>query len=571
MRIFEAIVEKVSEFVIQNTTDNPFSNGHRLYLERLKGIAALMSKKPLDVIYDASSIGYSSSTHIILPCFAPERFPSRSAHFDFLLWRTVFGSYLQMDREKMSAAAVEYPNLDKLQESARSGIKVFMESLTRRHLKSLDPSLRLHELSPPDLLHLLLLGRVETTFRPKTQSKHSDEIPSGQRIAQENTLAVQSATKMEYIELDESADNPLMHVFEKTLTLEEYQGGKRPIDDTENLTSYKKALEQVRMRKVVRTGTPSASEYRTESTGYFDSQESTATKTPARFQYSEWSEDKQQYLAEWCTIVESQPPTSGLKMTLSPANQKMGQSIRELIRSRSNMYRWCRRQEDGVDIDLEATVDFLVNQKTRKNSDSRIWLARRKREQEVLVHILLDCSLSADSWVNNARVFDYTDAFVGTAALAFADISRSISMAGFASHTRHDCRYYLFKELADSWKVGLERFKSVQPHGYTRLGPALRHSVQLMHGRKEQRKHLLILTDARPTDQDYYEGAHGLGDVRKAVLECESSEIQVHTLIVNESLLKNHSSMFPQQNIQLAQAPNKMGVYLAEFAQKILS
>jgi nitric oxide reductase NorD protein len=76
--------------------------------------------------------------------------------------------------------------------------------------------------------------------------------------------------------------------------------------------------------------------------------------------------------------------------------------------------------------------------------------------------------------------------------------------------------------------AGLRRLHAVSPAGYTRIGPAVRHSLALMERSGARRRLILLLTDAKPTDYDHYEGRYGIEDVRQALRE--ASEKGVHCL-----------------------------------------
>jgi nitric oxide reductase NorD protein len=86
------------------------------------------------------------------------------------------------------------------------------------------------------------------------------------------------------------------------------------------------------------------------------------------------------------------------------------------------------------------------------------------------------------------------------------------------------------KGWRDSWTVGRGRLGLLSPQGYTRIGPAIRHATAELLGHEARRKHMILITDAKPTDFDRYEGRHGIHDVRQAVREATVGNIGVHAL-----------------------------------------
>lgn len=55
----------------------------------------------------------------------------------------------------------------------------------------------------------------------------------------------------------------------------------------------------------------------------------------------------------------------------------------------------------------------------------------------------------------------------------------------------------------------LRRIAALRPGYYTRMGAALRHTSKLLKRRTRHRL-LLLLTDGKPNDLDYYEGRYGV-------------------------------------------------------------
>jgi nitric oxide reductase NorD protein len=86
----------------------------------------------------------------------------------------------------------------------------------------------------------------------------------------------------------------------------------------------------------------------------------------------------------------------------------------------------------------------------------------------------------------------------------------------------------LAKGFDDSSRLGLQRLRAISPAGYTRIGPAIRHALEALDSSGARRRLILLLTDAKPTDYDHYEGRYGIEDVRQALRE--ASEQGVHCL-----------------------------------------
>ena len=72
--------------------------------------------------------------------------------------------------------------------------------------------------------------------------------------------------EIERVEIDrqEQEDAVLIHTFEKTETLDEYRGGGRDTDGSDNLSDHLDALQEVDLGKLVRDGTTTKSALRAD-------------------------------------------------------------------------------------------------------------------------------------------------------------------------------------------------------------------------------------------------------------------------------------------------------------------
>jgi nitric oxide reductase NorD protein len=61
---------------------------------------------------------------------------------------------------------------------------------------------------------------------------------------------------------------------------------------------------------------------------------------------------------------------------------------------------------------------------------------------------------------------------------------------------------------------------------------------------KARKKWLFLISDAKPTDYDHYEGSYGMADLRAAVGELKPSDIHHHVFTVTEEKNKRFEHMF---------------------------
>ena len=91
------------------------------------------------------------------------------------------------------------------------------------------------------------------------------------------------------------------------------------------------------------------------------------------------------------------------------------------------------------------------------------------------------------------------------------------------------------------------------------MGVALRHSEERLLEIPARRRAILLLTDAKPTDFDRYEGKHGRADVRKAIEELEASGIRFLSLAFSEKRDRSFSDLFGNNRCEVVQTADQIG------------
>lgn len=107
-----------------------------------------------------------------------------------------------------------------------------------------------------------------------------------------------------------------------------------------------------------------------------------------------------------------------------------------------------------------------------------------------------------------------------------------IAVAGTWSETRNHCYFRTYKAFDEDWRKFYGAASKIEPTGYTRLGPALRHASSLLRATGAKRKLLIVLTDGKPTDYDRYEGRYGIEDIHHAFLEAKQVGVTIKALAI---------------------------------------
>ncbi len=371
------------------------------------------------------------------------------------------------------------------------------------------------------------------------------------------------------IALDESPleENPMTHSFEKVHTVEEYSGGRKKTDATDELAAHGDALDEIEMREVVRSRERPRSLYRAEVT--FEGDQAAPDVADAAIEggipYDEWDEGAHAYRKAHCRVFVSHARRPvDLAATLGNIRaivQRNARNVRDL-ESRFELIERARRergrQPDGPDIDVDAIVERHGSLAAGHTGEDKLYVGRRPHVQDLAVSILIDASLSSDAWVANRRVLDVAKEAVFVLAEALSNLTIQASVAAFYSNTRRDCRYVIVKPFEAEWQPATATLATVTPTAYTRIGPALRHGAALLEATGARRKLLLMVGDGKPTDFDRYEGRYGIADVRQAVRESEQRGIHTFALAIDETARRQLPQMFGPKGYEVLRRPGDL-------------
>jgi nitric oxide reductase NorD protein len=230
-----------------------------------------------------------------------------------------------------------------------------------------------------------------------------------------------------------------------------------------------------------------------------------------------------------------------------------------------------RRQPVGGEFDLDAVVDAEVQRRTGHTGPETIYVDRRRAVHDIAALILLDQSYSTDAWVENARVLDTILSTVFCAGEVLTDHISKLAVASFSSNTRRSCRFSMVKDFHQPWRSVRSRLGSLEPCGYTRIGPALRHAQDRLAQTTARRKIVILITDGRPCDYDRYEGDYGIHDVKKAIETGAQSGIATHAFAIDSQATGNFPRMFTRRRFDIIPRPGRLTHTLCQLFARLLT
>lgn len=359
----------------------------------------------------------------------------------------------------------------------------------------------------------------------------------------------------------EGADMPL-HTFEKVETAEEYAGQSRKTDDEDELDEHKEALREMDMKRVIRSRERPRSIYRSDIV--LDSAEwDLNDASPAQgIPYPEWDYAKQQYRHDWC-FIDQQHSSESFVQWLQAAEQRNAATVAALKRqfaSLANAQLRVKRQTNGPDFDLDALVERQIRVQTGQSPSEAIYIDPRRRLHDVSALIVMDESFSTDSYLAGARVLDTIADIIFCVGETMREFDIEFAVAGFSSNTRRNCKFAVHKAFDDDWREARGRLGGLYANGYTRIGPAIRHSTRLLERRDAERKVIILVTDGRPCDYDRYEGTYGVHDVKKAIEEARLANVMTYAFAIDKQAREHFHQMFTPHHYNVVTNPTSLSM-----------
>ncbi|UTV39128.1 nitric oxide reductase activation protein NorD (plasmid) [Ensifer adhaerens] len=399
--------------------------------------------------------------------------------------------------------------------------------------------------APPGYLPMLPMPLwPDTLLRAETTTVRDEDVAATAGTQSEGVEVERHVAVRENPENRKGERSPfILNRFEKILAMAEMVNVDRPGDDSDDHDS-KAAEELDDMTLGERKGRPSA-RFRFD----LDLPPEAVDPTPltAELTYPEWNYRTGQYLKDHCRVLAMPASAQEERSELTEESRSLIRRVRrqfEVLRPRHEML---RAQLDGADLDLDAVVRARTDLAAGGQGSDRIHLMSRPQVHDLAVTILVDVSLSTDSWSDNRRVLDVEKEALLILAHGLSACGDNHSILTFTSRRRDWVRVETVKAFNEAMGPLVEaRIAALKPGYYTRIGAAIRHASAELRRQPNRKKLLLVLTDGKPNDIDHYEGRFALEDSRRAVTEARRSGINTFAVTVDREAKSYVPAMFGQ-------------------------
>lgn len=388
------------------------------------------------------------------------------------------------------------------------------------------------------------------------------------------TLQAKAVEEIITVEVDkkQQEDYVLLHSFEKVETAEEFNGNWRDFDGSDDLEKHENAIEDLNMKFTVRVDDTAHSVYQAEFTENTSISESAEIDSNGfHLTYDEWDFEKRKYKDHFCKVypkIQKKTDSNYYQNTILKNNSTL-LNLRKILTNLNNKMQQQKRQTQGEEFDIDAITDLYVDAHSKKTPSDKIYLSNRKKEKDLSILLLLDISLSSDSYAAGNRVIDVEKQVSILFGEILNEFNIDFSIDSFYSKTRNFSTYLTVKDFDENWAVAKNKVGAIEPSGYTRIGAALRHAGARLDTRKTKNKWIILISDGKPNDYDKYEGKYGINDVKQALRELNQKNVNSYALAIEAQAKYYLPQMFGQNHYQILTTPTELLQSMVKLYEKI--
>ncbi len=586
MEFDQLIFQRFFRFYNRRKKVDPLVSARTVALANIKPkltiLARALTGKPIDIFAASRDGGWQNNSFYLPETFAQLETPEEN--IKYYIYRLCY-LYVQQKLGFNGKPSTENDNSESTQRAFETSTEVLTQlfsefSMLEEVYQTLKNKLEQEakeSKKPTDPDYTWLYGHWMKN-NPEISGDDLEHISQLKKFVEEQKITTEieakAADDVETIQVDKKAqeDFTLQHHFEKVDTAEEFSGTWRDFDGDDSLEKDAEALDELNLKQTVRVDDPVHSVYKAEFAGNLTVAESKETDFKGNFvSYPEWDFSNRRYKQDYCKVFPSKTTEDNIDYynnTLD-TNARVLRNLKKRFAQMDNALEVVRRQPSGEDFDIDAVTDMYSDIIAKHTPDEKIYLSKRKRKKELSVLFLLDLSLSSDGYVNGSRVLDVEKQVMIILGEALSDNQVEFEIGGFSSKTRNYCSYFSIKSFKEPWSKGRCHVGAVEPSGYTRIGPALRHAGARLKQQSTRKKWLVLLSDGKPNDYDKYEGKYGVQDVKQALRELNAENINTYAVAIEDQARYYLPQMFGQNHYSILTSPMDMIQSLAKLYEKI--
>lgn len=294
------------------------------------------------------------------------------------------------------------------------------------------------------------------------------------------------------------------------------------------------------------------------------------TVLTGRHLYPEWDWRQGLYHPDHCAVVASIASEEGEDWQPDALTRRRIRRVQRQFEAMRPRPVRLTRQADGDDLDLEAVVRSRSDLAATGVASDRLYTRMARNSRDLSVALLLDASLSTDSWVENRRVMDIAKEALSVFAHGVDACGDEQAIFAFTSRKRDWVKVETIKDFDEPLSGAvMRRIGALKPGYYTRIGAAIRHVTKQLEDRPHRHRLLLLLTDGKPNDIDHYEGRYGVEDSRKAVREARRRGLSVFGLTIDSKAQDYFPAIFGRGAFTIIDHPARLSSALPRIYRQV--
>lgn len=283
----------------------------------------------------------------------------------------------------------------------------------------------------------------------------------------------------------------------------------------------------------------------------------------------EWDYRRAGYRKNWCSLYEKELPqvtSNFVPMTLAKHRGLISRMKRQFEMLRTT-HRFIRRRRHGDDLDFDAIVEALGDQRAGLAPSERLFVRLLRDERDIAAVFLVDMSNSTEGWIGS--LIKESLVILGEVMEVAGD---RYGMYGFSGMRRSRCELFHVKHLDEVYGDEVRRrIASIGPREYTRMGPPIRYLTSLLRA-TDARLHLLItLSDGKPEDYDGYSDEYAIEDTRKALIEARGGGVHPFCINIDQKASAYLKHMYGEGNYVFVNTIENLPLKMADFYRVLTS
>jgi hypothetical protein len=257
--------------------------------------------------------------------------------------------------------------------------------------------------------------------------------------------------------------------------------------------------------------------------------------------YPEWDQQIGDYRPRWCSVWERRATgnaTAFVESVLAEHGPMLRRLRREFQMLRPAGLGRERRARDGDDLDLDALIEDLVDQRAGHPSEGRVYLRRHRKERDVAVAFLVDLSASTREMVGDSgkSVIEVEKESLVMMSEALEALGDRYAVFGFSGRGRQMVTFDVFKDFGEKLDDAARgRIGAMTYRMENRDGAAIRHATQRLLAVDAKTRLLILLSDGKPLDCgcDLYQASYAQADTRMALREAMEQKVHPFCITVD--------------------------------------